>query len=339
MKHLLHVLLLSFIFLCATAVSANVFRVNNNLATDKKQKIYKTVIEAHSDAAVLAGDTLMIEGSGIVYADITLTKRLVLIGPGYLLTQNPQTQANAAQAIMSNITIPAAAAGTILIGLTFSSSYYAYAPYIQADNVIVMRCYLPNNIVFGGKANNVQIIQNFFFNSGISNGYYADIFSGLVLKNNIIQGAVIISSDINYQRTFDLVENNIFLSGVTLTAKTFRSNIITNKTASVTITSSNIQNNLVTNTNITGNGFQVYDDTQLFVGSPGTSPDGQYKIKPTSPYKTAGYNNTEPGVFGGTQSYVLSGIPPLPAIYEFTADGFGSKQTGLPISIKVKANQ
>ena len=86
-------------------------------------------------------------------------------------------------------------------------------------------------------------------------------------------------------------------------------------------------------------GNQVYIAANLFVGATGNSPDGQYKLKPTSPYLTSGYNNTQPGVFGGTQAYVLSGLPPIPSIYEFTADAFGSKQNGLPISIKVKANQ
>ena len=83
----------------------------------------------------------------------------------------------------------------------------------------------------------------------------------------------------------------------------------------------------------------MYNAGNLFVGATGNSPDGQYKLKSASPYLTAGYNGTQPGVFGGTQAYVLSGLPPVPSIYEFTADAFGSKQNGLSINIKVKANQ
>lgn len=338
MKKMITPLAALLLLCCSTSLIANVFRVNNNLPTDKNQKIYNTIAAAHSDALVMAGDTLMIEGSGTVYADITLTKRLVLIGPGYLLTQNPQTQASSAQAVVSNITIQPAAAGTVLIGLTFSDYYSSNLPSIQGNNVIIMRCYLPHGIQILGNVNNIQILQNYLSGSNIANYYSDDKFTGVTVKNNIIS-SINISSPINSQRSFDAVEGNIFLNSISLTASTFRNNIIVNKSATVNIVSSNIQNNLVSNNQLSGNGNQTYNDTQLFIGNTGNSPDGQYKLKPDSPYKLAGYNNTEPGIYGGSQPYVLSGIPPIPSIYEFTADGFASKQSGLQINIKVKANQ
>jgi hypothetical protein len=319
---------------------SNTFRVNNTLTTDPAQKIFKTLKEAHDASVVAPGDTLLIEGTSATHADLIMTKPLVLIGTGYFLTGNPQTQYSVAQSIVSKITIKPEASGTVLIGLTFSDDFTSNAPIIEANNVIIMRCFIPNTLYFTGDVNNVQIIQNFFLNGGIDNYYTSDKFTNIVLRNNFITYPLNISSNTSTPRLFSTVENNIFMSSVVLTTTTFRSNIITNNSGTVSISSSLIQNNLVSQSQLpASNGNQTYDATQLFVGATGNSGDGQYKLKPTSPYLTAGYNNTQPGIYGGTMPYVLSGIPPIPTIYELAADGFGSKQSGLQVTIKAKANQ
>lgn len=321
---------------CPTAFG-NVFRVNNNYTTDAAQKLFKTLAEANNSSLVLAGDTLMIEASTTVYANVDITKPLTLIGPGYFLSQNAQTQANVTQAVVSQIDVKPTAAGTVLLGLTFASNSTASAPFIEASNIMVKRCYLPYDIRLVGTISNVFILQNFFASSSVSYTSTAASFSNVVLRNNVIGGSTSIPNDIVNQRTFSSVENNIFLNNVTLTAGSFRSNIISG--SSVNVSSANIENNLVSGNQLTGNDNQTYNAANLFVGPTGNSTDGQYKLKPSSPYLTAGYNNTEPGIYGGTQPYVLSGLPPIPSIYSFTADLTASKQTGLPVNIKAKANQ
>lgn len=338
MKRALLIILTVILFI--QSARPNTFRVNNMLTTDPAQKLFKTLPEAHNAATVLAGDTLLIEGTSVVHPAFTITKRLVLIGTGYLLTENAQTQSEAAQSIVSKITIKPSAAGTILIGLTFSDYYAEDAPYIEASNVIIMRCFIPNTLYLIGDVNNVQILQNFFLEGGIANYYAADRFTNVVLKNNFISYGINITSYSSYQRTFAAVEHNIFQSTVILTTSLFRSNIITGANAVVTVSSSQVQNNLVSNNQLPAtNGNQTYNASQLFAGATGNSADGQYKLKTNSPYLTAGYNNSQPGIYGGSMPYVLSGMPPIPAIYELVADGFGSKQNGLPITIKAKVNQ
>src|SRR5689334_2698859 len=104
----LRILVFTLLFTSLSAlVRANIFRVNSSLTTDVPQKLFKTINEANNNASVLAGDTLMIEGSSLPYADATLTKPLILIGPGYLLTKNPQTQANGSPATVQVIEIKA----------------------------------------------------------------------------------------------------------------------------------------------------------------------------------------------------------------------------------------
>jgi hypothetical protein len=203
-----------------------------------------------------------------------------------------------------------------------------------------MRCFIPNWLYLTGDISNVQILQNFFLEGGVANYYTTDKFTNVVLKNNFISYGINIISNTSYQRTFSAVEHNIFQSYVILTTSLFRSNIVANTGAVVTVSSAQLQNNLVSNNQLpTTNGNQTYNATQLFVGATGNSTDGQYKLKSNSPYLTAGYNNSQPGIYGGSMPYVLSGMPPIPAIYELVADGFGSKQNGLPVTIKAKVNQ
>lgn len=326
---------------CLKDTYANIFRVNNTLTTNPVQKTYNSILEANNSSAVLPGDTLMIEGCPTEYDGTALNKRLVLIGPGYLLNENPQTQANLSTAVLRNLTFENGASGSIIAGLTFSGFSGSYIPYISnASNIVIMRCYLPNPIVLIGNVSGIQIIQNYFARSAIYIGSGSYTFTGVSLKNNYIDEAQSITSSDSYQRIFSAVENNIFNGNVTLTANVFRSNIITSTTAVVAVSSGSIENNLVANSQLPAtNGNQTFNAANLFVGVSGNSIDGQYKLKGNSPYLAAGYNNTQPGIFGGTSPYVLSGLPATPAIYGFTADGFVNKAAGLQVNIKVKANQ
>src|SRR5690606_11236363 len=84
----------TLILLCfhSSVVFGTVFRVNNQLRSDPAQRIFSTLEEAHNFAN--PGDTLMVEGSPLEYENVTFTKRLVVIGTGYFLSENPQTNAN-----------------------------------------------------------------------------------------------------------------------------------------------------------------------------------------------------------------------------------------------------
>jgi hypothetical protein len=76
--------------------------------------------------------------------------------------------------------------------------------------------------------------------------------------------------------------------------------------------------------------------SDLYTGTGST--DGKWQIKAGSVYKNAGSDGTDPGPFGGSNPYVLSGVPPIPVIYEISTTGYGSQADGLPVTIKVRAN-
>jgi hypothetical protein len=334
-------LLCSFVFLCAAAQAATV-RVNSSKVSNKANRLYADLQECHNDDAIRSGDTLLVEGSIKPYSKLTCTKRLIIIGPGYFLTENPNTQANALPALVQNITFNKGSEGSVLIGLAFSSSSLDNFPRISVDNITVMRCLLSLGISLSANVNNLLILQNYFDRGGLYVEYLNTSFSGLVLKNNVFAQSFSISEITDTPRTFATVEHNIFLSDVRLNTSGFRNNIIASKSASVQVRSSAIQNNLAAGAQLDGKATnQKYQEASLFVGVAGAnkSTDGQYAIKSDSPYLKAGYNGVQPGIFGGSEPYMLSGIPPIPTVYEIHADAVATKDAGLKVTIKAKANQ
>lgn len=73
--------LLILFVMCGLAMvsQATTLRVNN---TDPSAP-YASINDAVN--AATEGDTIMVEGSSIPYGDVTINKRVVLIGPGYWL--------------------------------------------------------------------------------------------------------------------------------------------------------------------------------------------------------------------------------------------------------------
>jgi len=119
MKLLIRVFTLSLslsVLLILTA-SASKWRVNNSGI----QAGFNSVQQAVSSSQVLPGDTLYVEGSPFSYGNVDLTKRLVIIGPGYFLGQNPETQACLSTAIFENIAFNAESDGSFMTGMTVIS--------------------------------------------------------------------------------------------------------------------------------------------------------------------------------------------------------------------------
>src|SRR6185369_10557439 len=53
------------------------------------------------------------------------------------------------------------------------------------------------------------------------------------------------------------------------------------------------------------------------------SADKVYQLKPASAIKTAASDGGEVGAFGGDTPYIISGIPPIPAILSMTNSATG----------------
>ena len=86
---------------------------------------------------------------------------------------------------------------------------------------------------------------------------------------------------------------------------------------------------------ITGENNLLDYDGPLFAG--GDSPDGKYQLidDPANLALTAGIFDDECGMFGGLTPYKLSGIPPIPTIYELNVPAVGNT---LPVQVKARSN-
>ncbi|MEI7581824.1 hypothetical protein [Runella sp.] len=325
MKSSFYFFTLTFLFSIITAgsSSATVFRVNNSLTENIPGGLFTTLQRAHEHFSVKNGDTLMVEGSQKAYESLTCTKRLVIIGPGYFLGENSGVNAIVTSAQVSGVTFKEGSQGSYLIGI---ETIYPGLD-IYTSNIYVLRCKL--STLFFQYASNCKIVMS-HINGSI--GAYVNN-TNISITNSII-GSDATSTYLSYLT----YENNILVgkNAWEISAGTFRNNILLERDAKVSIKSPNIQNNLAPNAQFgTDNGNRAYEPADLFVSGTSSS-DGKYRVKANSPYVAAGYGGTQPGIFGGSEPYALSGIPPVPIIYELNVPGTGSAASGLNINVKIR---
>ncbi len=325
------VLLLCFGFLAANATS---WRVNNNPAIDADFATFEAAV-----AGASAGDTLYIEGTQFSYGTQVLNKRLVLIGPGFYLTQNDSTQVSSIAAHFLILTIDTLASGSRIYGIVFD-----YTVGINGSDVVFSRNHVAGasyETIYLAQINpviNCVITQNYCgsiissninhpaLNTLVSNNYVKETISfknnsSCVVYNNVVKHQVSVSNSI--------VKNNIIYSAASYQG--FREN-----------TNNVFEYNMVNIATIppgTGNVTNI-QPVSVFVdydGSLDFSTDGKWQLKEGSPAIDAGENGVDCGAFGGTSPYVLSGLPAVPHIYEAIVPTSGSAASGLPVTIKVKS--
>jgi hypothetical protein len=309
----------------------NLIRVNNNPGADAD---YLTLQEANDNAS--NGDMIYVEGSTTPYEGANLSRRLVITGPGYFLSENDSTQANGLEAVFNGaISFNAGSEGSNISGCNIYGNYIN----ILVDDIVVSRCHV-YNISLHDVTDNILITQNYtnfiniigtVTNSIISNNYVgyqitAYAYSGpLQVINNVIEGA-------SYTNSIDVFNSSI------------ANNIICATTGQIPQNTGNtITNNILARdgTNANGNQYNVVMANVFvdFSGTQGHSSDGRWKLKAGSPAIGAGVSGVDCGMFGGVSPYVLSGLPALPHIYEAAIPGTAYSNEGLPVSIKVKAGK
>lgn len=330
------VLFISALF--ASSSFATIWRVDSNPGNTGAD--FTTLQSAHNGA--VAGDTLYVVGSSIGYGALNLTKRLVVIGPGYFLAQNPQTQANTASAkISSTLTFSSGSQGSFLSGFDIDGQCF-----VNASNITLKRNSFDNN--FG---NNYLILTD----TGVSNliltqSYLRNVGGGgdcltvgasntnIIVTNCWMQAVDLANHTISSPASSDMqVINNVLRGTVTIDESVFDNNII-REASFISASNSTVRNNMCNATQLpAGNGNQLnvlMTDVFELTGS----ADGQWQLKVGSPAIGAGVGGEDLGMFGGPDPYVLSGVPSIPAIYFFTAPNSGSSGAGLPVHVKIKSN-
>lgn len=343
---------LIILLLGATTTFGKIWIVDSNPGSTAKD--FANLQAAHDGAT--AGDTLYLIGSPVNYitTKVTVTKKLIIIGPGYFLSENPDTQTNVASAFLNNtaagvceeLEFAAGSEGSVLMGVQIIGRLV-----VSANNILIKRnlirqesgCNLSHVSI---DASNILFVQN-YVDGSLNNTSFGVVHvtsgqSGIVVANNYLYhnswGAGIGLYAIISPPTSSLeVSNNILVGGVNVSNALVQNNFFNSNNA-VTVSASLVRNNIHTNGYLPeGNGNINSSSLGLRFVDTG-STDGRWKLKPTSPGLGAGFGGTDCGIFGGAEPYVLSGIPPIPTIYSLTAPAVGEKNTGLPIQIKVKSN-
>ena len=316
------------ILMIAQITSATVWRVN---ATPNSSAHYASLQAAHDNALTLTDDTLYLEGSTFSAGGLTITKKLTIIGNGYFLDQNPDTQHNISPSkISSYVYCHAGSEGSKFSGCTFYSPVYIYT-----NNIILERnhfTYGQNNQIYAqANCSDILIIDNYFYcHTSWNSIYFGYTHSNILVANNYFTGKVNVSSNFG-----GIFSNNIFHNATTIHNSTVVNNI---SLSTVSLTNCIVTYNIGTSTQFgdqDGNQQNVLQ-ADIFVGSTGNSTDGQWQLKTGSPAIGAGEEGTDIGLYGGEFPYKLSGLPPIPAIYSLDAQSFPSNT--LDVNLKAKSH-
>lgn len=346
----------------STQINAQTIRRVNNTPGLNDPNVYATLQAAH-DAAT-NGDIISIEPSNNAsYGNVTITKIVSIVGPGYLLDKNPNTFFDKRRIDLGNISFEGGSQGSSIQGIV------CYGMGIFVPNVTVERCVITANglsisrspyLYLGAypQADNATIKNNiitYISGSGESgiNGIISAYCTNTIITNNIILtnisivGGGVISNNTIGGRMVNIVNcsvtNNIF------DLRTSAEGV-----EAITSSGSSISNNVCTSINAlpAGNGnVNAVNPNVMFVngGNPFITfyshsqgmldSDSIFQLTTGSPAKTAAVGGGEAGAFGnGANAYKLSGLPKAPIITSFTNSGSGSNTTPLSISISVRSN-
>ena len=324
------IFILTVILMFVLHANATIWRLNNNSGINANFNSWTTAYNG-----TIAGDTIFVEGSSTSYGDITLTSPRTIIGPGYFLSQNPQTQKLFLTASFGNINLNPGCMGSLITGLDVTGNVY-----INCGSISVVKNRI-NNIQFASNStsnmSNFLICQNYIYGSiGDGNGNITKY--NIIISNNIItsSGSCTFCIGGSCSGTFT---NNLITAGQSYqSAITVYNFVLTNNIIYQGVVSGSnnaYANNIFNGTQIAaGNNNQLnVSMTTVFVSSGST--DGQWQLKTGSPAIGAGINGIDCGPFSGDQPYVLSGIPAGPSIYQInTTSNTGTTNGGLNVNVK-----
>lgn len=317
----------SFIFFallfCSFVASATVLRVNNTVGSTAE---YTDLASAHG--AARNGDTIYMEGSNLPYGSLTVTKRLVIIGPGYFLEENPGTPASLPARLHqiflntdSSEDPQSGAAGSEVRGLTFNE-FSSSTVFINVSNTLIAQNYLQDSPFIDRVADNLlsntTITGNFCVDFGVT--YYSsnDGIINLLFTNNIVARGFYLPDN-----SSGSVEHNLFL-GDGFRAINFNGQIRSNIATTLdtddyevnTTGAGNTSHNTIANGEFgQENNNNIATAADLFIGETGNSSDGRYQLRNDSDAALGtAHDGTDRGPFGGSMPYVLSGLPDIPVI-------------------------
>lgn len=362
-----HSIIAMFLMLIAitTTSKASSWRVNNfaqspygvNMGGTASHPVFTQLEDAVYSPLIEDGDTLYLEASPDIYEGASINKRLTIIGVGFFLNENHGNSINDYTSEIGSIYFYSGAENSKLVGL-YISEYSGIE--IDVSNITINRCKINYDIMLNNSISNIYILGNIFPDTETSTSIIDASYSGFPVNvrfnNNICQRKIDLEyDDPDYQ--FEQCNNNVFDIESTADyeifcyAASFKNNIITNSTTTVYINGvddfdsypdPSVAYNISVNSSIQfGSDYsniEVADMDDLFVDPTSNTTDGDYQLLAGSPGSSNGSDGTDRGAFGGNiaNRYVLSGLAPVPVIYEISTTGIATEDGMLPVTIKAK---
>jgi hypothetical protein len=166
------------LFLVNLTLNANVFTVNNQSGFDADFNDLQNAV-----STVSQNDTLYVEPSSISYGDISLNKKLYIIGPGH----NPDFSPYVAQ--INTLILQNGSSSSIIKGINFG--ILAVNASSTINDIVVSGCYSYSSSILSISAQST-ILNNWIFegNVFIAAGSYLNLDglgANLIFRNNYLQ--------------------------------------------------------------------------------------------------------------------------------------------------------
>ena len=344
----------SFLVLFASCFVFSQVRTVSNALNSPGQY---TSLQAAIDSAV-TGDTIYVHPGS--YGNITINKRLTIIGAGF----NPQGQftnvATVAQVTLDKFVPTTSASGTKLIGLNIGYIYQKPLEQFQIDSILIERCRFFTSTTSFILGNYWTLRNNLFVWTTTSGSIDVNFYNYILFENNIFSSPAYSYQIQRSNKSTVFFVNNLFTGHYDNTNQfssvsyaRFENNIFfgkspnqaTNSDFAKNIFYGNSNNNLNPSSNGVGNMSSV--DPQ-FTSMPidntmyQFSYTNDYRLKATSPGKNAGTDGTDIGIFGGQRPMPLNvititGEPQIPQIYYmFLQNSVIDPNTPLNVTIKAR---
>lgn len=328
--------IISFLFVAAN-LYATTFTLNNSNPTAGQFTNWGDAQNAASN-----GDTILIHGSLINYYTLTISKKLVIIGPGH----HPTDKQNQQKAFCDAVIFANGSTGCTVIGLECSNMQDYYN---NIDSVTILNCRFNDALYFQSSNANNWIIDGCIFASSTHCIYgQGQSVGDMIVRNSILNGDIF-----SFNGTYigyNYFTNNIFLSSTPYTFQYcnyfYINNCIFYRSGLLNYSNSGLSFNKNLSYQCVGgdvfpNGVNYTGMDPLFVTNIGSGAYFDYSIdyhlQATSPVKNGGVDGTDLGVYGGNGDYEQNGIGHNPYINTFNITGPTSVNAGDPIQVYIKA--
>ena len=312
-------LILSAMCMAMTA-QATILRVSNRTNSGAPYSSMYDVIQAAEE-----GDTIMVDGSNTAYSGVTLTKRLVIIGPGFQLSENGVIAEGSPSAKIPNLSSNYnSAAGSIIMGMDITGAITLSQP-----NMVITRCRIGGIMTISNSASNVIIHQNYILSTiyCVASNSYAP---GTQITNNIFAKS-------NDQK--DGIVHNISDGIIAYNTFTKTGNWADYPVNIANLANCTVEHNIFVGSAVTIEGCVIQDNYWS-----GAADESLLKncttdkaVKETTEANISAFSGK--GAFAGNDPYVISGIPAGPYISDITVPTSVEQGQTLKVNVKLGVQQ